>query len=68
MAVIVAKIRLRIFSECPKTSDHKGNATPFKESYNVLILSLLGPRSGWYKKEIGSIGSYRIPLSLKKHQ
>ena len=34
------KIRLRIFSECPKTSDHNSNATPFKESYNVLILSL----------------------------
>ena len=40
MAVIIAKIRLRIFSECPKTSDHNSNATPFKESYNVLILSL----------------------------
>ena len=40
MAVIIAKIRLRIFSECPKTSDHISNATPFKESYNVLILSL----------------------------
>ena len=40
MAVIIAKIRLRIFSECPKTSDHNNNATPFKESYNVLILSL----------------------------
>ena len=40
MAVIKAKIRLRIFSECPKTSDHNSNATPFKESYNVLILSL----------------------------
>ena len=34
MAVIIAKIRLRIFSECPKTSDHNSNATPFKESYN----------------------------------
>ena len=32
MAVIIAKIRLRIFSECPKTSDHNSNATPFKES------------------------------------
>ena len=40
MAVIIAKIRLRIFSECPKTSDHNSNATPFKESYSVLILSL----------------------------
>ena len=40
MAMIIAKIRLRIFSECPKTSDHNNNATPFKESYNVLILSL----------------------------
>ena len=40
MAVIIAKLRLRIFSECPKTSDHNSNATPFKESYNVLILSL----------------------------
>ena len=40
MAMIIAKIRLRIFSECPKTSDHNSNATPFKESYNVLILSL----------------------------
>ena len=40
MAVIIAKIRLRVFSECPKTSDHNSNATPFKESYNVLILSL----------------------------
>ena len=40
MAVIIAKIRLRIFSECPKTSDHNSNATSFKESYNVLILSL----------------------------
>ena len=40
MAVIIANIRLRIFSECPKTSDHNSNATPFKESYNVLILSL----------------------------
>ena len=40
MAVIIAKIRLRIFSECPKISDHNSNATPFKESYNVLILSL----------------------------
>ena len=40
MAVIIAKIRLRIFSECPKTSDHNSNATPFKESYNVLILFL----------------------------
>ena len=40
MAVIIAKIRLRIFSECPKTSDHNSNATPFKGSYNVLILSL----------------------------
>ena len=40
MAVIIAKICLRIFSECPKTLDHNSNATPFKESYNVLILSL----------------------------
>ena len=40
MAMIIAKIRLRIFSECPKTSDHNSNATPFKASYNVLILSL----------------------------
>ena len=40
MAMIIAKIRLRIFSECSKTSDHISNATPFKESYNVLILSL----------------------------
>ena len=40
MAMIIAKIRLRIFSECSKTSDHNSNATPFKESYNVLILSL----------------------------
>ena len=40
MAVIIAKIRFRIFSKCPKTSDHNSNATPFKESYNVLILSL----------------------------
>ena len=40
MAVIIAKKRLRIFSECPKTSDHNSNATPFKESYNVLIVSL----------------------------
>ena len=40
MAVVMAKIRLRIFSECPKTSDHNSNATPYKESYNVLILSL----------------------------
>ena len=40
MAVIITKIHLRIFSECPKTSDHNSNATPFKESYNVLILSL----------------------------
>ena len=40
MAMIIAKIRLRIFSDCPKTSDHNSNATPFKESYNVLILSL----------------------------
>ena len=40
MAVIIAKIRLRVFSGCPKTSDHNSNATPFKESYNVLILSL----------------------------
>ena len=40
MAMIIAKIRLRIFSECPKTSDHISNATPFKESYNVLMLSL----------------------------
>ena len=31
MAVIIAKIRLRIFSKCPKTSDHNSNATPFKE-------------------------------------
>ena len=46
MAMIIAKIRLRIFSECSKTSDHNSNATPFKESYNVLIDSLLGPRSG----------------------
>ena len=40
MAMIIAKIRLRNFSECSKTSDHNSNATPFKESYNVLILSL----------------------------
>ena len=40
MAMIIAKIRLRIFSECSKTSDHNSNATPFKESCNVLILSL----------------------------
>ena len=40
MAVIIAKTRLRILSECPKTSDHNSNATPFKESNNVLILSL----------------------------
>ena len=40
MAMIIAKIRLRIFSECSKTSDHNSNATPFKESYNVLIPSL----------------------------
>ena len=40
MAMIIAKIRLRIFSECSKTSDHNSNATPFKEGYNVLILSL----------------------------
>ena len=40
MVMIIAKIRLRIFSECSKTSDHNSNATPFKESYNVLILSL----------------------------
>ena len=40
MAMIIAKIRLRIFSEYSKTSDHNSNATPFKESYNVLILSL----------------------------
>ena len=39
-AMIIAKKRLRIFSECSKTSDHNSNATPFKESYNVLILSL----------------------------
>ena len=39
MVMIIAKIRLRIFSECSKTSDHNSNATPFKESYNVLILS-----------------------------
>ena len=31
MAKIIAKIHLRIFSECPKTSDHNRNATPFKE-------------------------------------
>ena len=31
MAVIIAKIQLRIFSECPKTSDHNSNSTPFKE-------------------------------------
>ena len=31
MAVIIAKIYLRMFSECPKTSDHNSNATPFKE-------------------------------------
>ena len=31
MAMIIAKIRLRIFSECSKTSDHNSNATPFKE-------------------------------------
>ena len=29
MAVIIAKIRLRIFSVCPKTSDHNSNTTPF---------------------------------------
>ena len=40
MAVIIAKIRLRIFRECPKTSDHNSNATPFTESHTVLILSL----------------------------
>ena len=40
MAMIIAKISLRIFSECSKTSDHNSNATPFIESYNVLILSL----------------------------
>ena len=31
MAVIIAKMHLRIFSECPKTSDHNSNATPIKE-------------------------------------
>ena len=31
MAVILAMIHLRIFSECPKTSDHNSNAIPFKE-------------------------------------
>ena len=31
MAMIIAKIHLRIFSECPKTSDRNSNATPFKE-------------------------------------
>ena len=29
MAMIIAKIHLRIFSECSKTSDHNSNATPF---------------------------------------
>ena len=32
-----SKIHLRIFSECPKTSDHNNNATPLKE---LLMLSL----------------------------
>ena len=35
-----SKNTFKDFSECPKTSDHNNNATPFKESYNVLILSL----------------------------
>ena len=30
MAVIIAIIHLRIFSDWPKTSDHNSNATPFK--------------------------------------
>ena len=40
MAVIIAKIRLRMFSECPKTSDHNSNATPFKELQCFDALSL----------------------------
>ena len=39
MAVIIAKIHLRIFSECPKTSDHNSNATPFKEVQCLDALS-----------------------------
>ena len=47
MAVIlIAIIHLRIFSECPKTSDHNSNATPFKELQCFDALSLLAPRSG----------------------
>ena len=40
MAVIIAKIHLRIFSECPKTSDHNSYATPFKELQCFDALSL----------------------------
>ena len=40
MAVIIAKIHLRIFNECPKTSDHNSNATPFKELQCFDALSL----------------------------
>ena len=40
MAVIIAKIHLRTFSECPKTSDHNSNATPFKELQCFDALSL----------------------------
>ena len=39
MAVIIAKIHLRIFIECPKTSDHNSNATPFKELQRFDALS-----------------------------
>ena len=39
MAVIMAKIHLRTFSECPKTSDHNSNATPFKDLHCFDALS-----------------------------
>ena len=39
MAVIIAKIHLKIFSECLKTSDNSSNATPFKELHYFDALS-----------------------------
>ena len=39
MTVIIAKIHLRIFSECPKTSKHNSNTTPFKELPCFDVLS-----------------------------
>ena len=39
MAVVIGKIRLMIFSKCPKTSDHNSNATSFKELQCVDALS-----------------------------